>query len=104
MRDQHPACSDKNPDFAFDLGTSPHGLPAGLLLPLQKTSGASGSYLPVGQQAPKGRAESLAEALPAPDSRKVAGSLPAPQDLKATDSLWHKLEDVMVQRMKGVCK
>lgn len=145
MSNQHPACSDKNPDFAFDLGTSPHGLSAELLLPVQETCGVLGSLLPVDQQAPKGRAVGLlskggpevrirragrsiqgaavrqARELHALElserefvlaylaiehdrnrTRKAIGKgLAAPQDLKATDSLWRKLQDVMAQRMKG---
>lgn len=33
--------------------------------------------------------------------KAISKGLAAPQDLKATDSLWRKLQEVMAQRMKG---
>ena len=76
MRNQHPACSDKNPDFAVDLGTSPHGLSAELLLPIQQAFEAPGNPLPVDKQAPQGRAVDLADVLGASLLLDAACALP----------------------------
>jgi hypothetical protein len=123
-------------DFAFDLGTSPHGLSVELPLPEQETEGASCDLpsakpvLPLVFRTAKVRQAcrciraafakqphevhhlrltdreflNVYQAVEHDRSRMrkaIGKGIADHQDLRATDSLWHILQDVMTRRMRG---